>query len=118
MCGIAGFIGAPDAVLLQSMTERIVHRGPDDDGSLETPAASLGHRRLSIIDLDHGHQPLSNAAGDRHLVYNGEVYNFRELRGELESVGHEFATSCDTEVVLAAYEEWGSACFERFNGMW
>jgi asparagine synthase (glutamine-hydrolysing) len=117
MCGIAGFAGPPDHDLLVEMTERLVHRGPDDEGLHETGRASLGHRRLSIIDLEHGHQPLSNEAGDRHLVYNGEVYNFRELRGELESLGARFATSCDTEVVLAAYEKWGSSCVERFNGM-
>ncbi|HLI45126.1 MAG TPA: asparagine synthase (glutamine-hydrolyzing) [Acidimicrobiales bacterium] len=118
MCGIAGFVGPPDHELLSAMTERIVHRGPDGEGRVETGRASLGHRRLSIIDLEHGAQPFSNAAGDRHLAYNGEVYNFRELRAELEAKGHAFHTSCDTEVVLAAYEEWGTACVERFNGMW
>jgi asparagine synthase (glutamine-hydrolysing) len=118
MCGIAGFIGPPDHDLLVEMTERIVHRGPDDFGLHETDAASLGHRRLSIIDLEHGHQPFSNEAGDRHLVYNGEVYNFRELRAELQALGATFRTSCDTEVVLAAYEQWGATCVERFNGMW
>lgn len=118
MCGIAGFLGPEDHLLLAAMTERIFHRGPDDEGFYETPAASLGHRRLSIIDLEHGHQPWTNKAGDRHLVYNGEVYNFRQLRQELEAVGHSFESHCDTEVVLAAYEEWGSSCVERFNGMW
>ncbi len=118
MCGICGFTGPRDHDLLVAMNDRLVHRGPDDEGLHETDAASLGHRRLSIIDLDHGHQPLSNEAGDRHLVYNGEVYNFRELRVELEAVGHRFATHCDTEVVLAAYEQWGPSCVERFNGMW
>ncbi len=118
MCGIAGFIGPPDHGLLSAMTERIAHRGPDDETFLETPAASLGHRRLAIIDPEHGVQPVSNAAGDLHLVYNGEVYNFRELRAELAEAGHSFSTSCDSEVVLAAYEQWGTACVERFNGMW
>ncbi len=118
MCGIAGFIGPRDHDLLVEMTERIVHRGPDDFGIYETEAASLGFRRLSIIDLEHGHQPFSNEAGDRHLVYNGEVYNFRELREELEALGATWRTSCDTEVVLAAYERWGTRCVERFNGMW
>ncbi|MHB1988967.1 MAG: asparagine synthase (glutamine-hydrolyzing) [Acidimicrobiales bacterium] len=118
MCGIAGFLGPQDHDLLISMTERIVHRGPDDEGFYESGVASLGHRRLSIIDLDHGHQPISNAAGDRHLVYNGEIYNFRELRSELEVSGRSFHTNCDTEVVLAAYEQWGPSCVERFNGMW
>ncbi|MHB8245664.1 MAG: asparagine synthase (glutamine-hydrolyzing) [Acidimicrobiales bacterium] len=118
MCGISGFIGARDHGLLVAMTERITHRGPDDEGLYESDLASLGHRRLSIIDLDHGQQPLSNEARDRHLVYNGEIYNFRELRTELEALGCHFRTNCDTEVVLAAYEQWGSACVERFNGMW
>ena len=118
MCGISGFIGPRDHDLLVAMTERIVHRGPDDQGLHETDVASLGHRRLSIIDPELGHQPLSNEAGDLHLVYNGEVYNFRELRSELEAAGHLFQTRCDAEVVLVAYEEWGAACVERFNGMW
>jgi asparagine synthase (glutamine-hydrolysing) len=118
MCGIAGFIGAEDHLLLAAMTERIFHRGPDDEGFHETGGASLGHRRLSIIDLEHGHQPWSNREGDRHLVYNGEVYNFRQLRRELEDEGRSFETNCDTEVVLAAYEAWGASCVERFNGMW
>ena len=118
MCGISGFIGPRDHDLLVDMTERITHRGPDAEGLYETEVASLGHRRLSIIDLEHGHQPFTNEAGDRHLVYNGEVYNYRELRAELEAAGRTFRTNCDTEVVLVAYEEWGTACVERFNGMW
>ncbi len=118
MCGIAGFIGPPDHELLTSMCERIEHRGPDDEGYLEKELASLGHRRLAIIDLQHGHEPMSSPAGDVHIVYNGEVYNFRQLRRELEAAGRLFATACDAEVVLAAYEAWGLECFERFNGMW
>ncbi|MGD0594521.1 MAG: asparagine synthase (glutamine-hydrolyzing) [Acidimicrobiales bacterium] len=118
MCGIAGFIGPPDHDLLTAMCERIEHRGPDDEGYLEREDVSLGHRRLAIIDLEHGHEPMSNAAGSVHLVYNGEVYNFRQLRTELEGLGHRFTTSCDAEVVLAAYERWGVECFPRFNGMW
>ncbi|HXY45364.1 MAG TPA: asparagine synthase (glutamine-hydrolyzing), partial [Acidimicrobiales bacterium] len=118
MCGIAGFIGPPDHDLLAGMCERIEHRGPDDEGYLEGDGASLGHRRLAIIDLEHGHEPMSNEAGSVHLVYNGEVYNFRQLRQELEGLGRRFTTSCDAEVVLAAYERWGLGCFPRFNGMW
>src|ERR1700712_4324363 len=95
MCGIAGFWGAPDAALLATMTGRIAHRGPDGEGFFEHPLASLGHP-----------------------TYNGEVYNFRELRAELEPLGHTFHTHCDTEVVLHAYLEWGTDCFARFNGMW
>jgi asparagine synthase (glutamine-hydrolysing) len=118
VCGIAGFIGPPDHDLLEAMCERIEHRGPDDHGYLERGNASLGHRRLAIIDLEHGHEPMSNAEGNVHLVYNGEVYNFRELRAELERHGRRFRTACDAEVVLAAYEQWGIECFRRFNGMW
>ncbi|MGA2211091.1 MAG: asparagine synthase (glutamine-hydrolyzing) [Acidimicrobiales bacterium] len=118
MCGIAGFIGPPDHDLLAAMCERIEHRGPDDAGFFERAGASLGHRRLAIIDLEHGHEPMSNAQDDVHLIYNGEVYNFRELRVELERAGRTFTTQCDAEVVLGAYERWGVDCFPRFNGMW
>lgn len=100
------------------MTDAQRHRGPDDDGYLETDVASLGFRRLSIIDIVHGAQPMSVDQGRLQIVYNGEVYNFRELRGELEGLGHRFDTHCDTEVVLHAYQEWGAAAFPRFNGMW
>jgi asparagine synthase (glutamine-hydrolysing) len=118
MCGIAGFWGAPDAALLATMTGRIAHRGPDGEGFFEHPLASLGHRRLAIIDPAGGHQPVGTDDGAVQLTYNGEVYNFRELRAELEPLGHTFHTSCDTEVVLHAYLEWGTDCFRRFNGMW
>ncbi len=118
MCGIAGFWGAPDAALLAAMTSRIAHRGPDGEGFFEHPIASLGHRRLAIIDPAGGHQPVGTDDGLVQLTYNGEVYNFRELRAELEPLGHTFHTNCDTEVVLHAYLEWGTDCFARFNGMW
>src|SRR3954454_14898003 len=118
MCGIAGFWGAPDAALLATMTSRIAHRGPDGEGFSEPPLASLGHRRLAIIDPAGGHQPVGTDDGLVQLTYNGEVYNFRELRAELEPLGHTFHTHCDTEVVLHAYLEWGTDCFARFNGMW
>ncbi|MDQ1432421.1 MAG: hypothetical protein QOF40_3023, partial [Actinomycetota bacterium] len=118
MCGIAGFWGAPDAALLATMAGRIAHRGPDGEGFFEHPVASLGHRRLAIIDPIGGHQPVGSDDGAVQLTYNGEVYNFRELRAELEPLGHKFHTSCDTEVVLHAYLEWGTDCFARFNGMW
>ena len=118
MCGIAGFWGPPDRALLDRMTTVLQHRGPDDDGHLETEAASLGFRRLSIIDLAGGHQPMSTPDGRLHLVFNGEVYNYRELRDELRPLGHRFATESDSEVVLHAFEEWGVDAFRRFNGMW
>jgi asparagine synthase (glutamine-hydrolysing) len=118
MCGIAGFWGPPDPALLATMTARIAHRGPDGEGFFEHPAASLGHRRLAIIDPEGGHQPAGTDDGRLQLTYNGEVYNFRELREELRAAGHGFHTECDTEVVLHAYDEWGTDCFARFNGMW
>jgi asparagine synthase (glutamine-hydrolysing) len=118
MCGITGFVGRPDRALLEAMTESLHHRGPDDVGYHEDAFASLGFRRLSIIDLEHGNQPMSTDSGRLHLVYNGEVYNFRELREELRAAGRSFHTSCDSEVVLEAYAHWGTDCFRRFNGMW
>ena len=118
MCGIFGFAGSPDRQLLGRMGAAIVHRGPDDAGAFETPSVSLGHRRLSIIDREGGHQPVANEDETVWLVYNGEVYNYRELRAELEAAGHVFRSHCDSEVIVHAYEEWGPACAARFNGMW
>src|ERR1700674_2354987 len=118
MCGIAGFWGPPDSALLAAMTISLRHRGPDDDGHFEDDVASLGFRRLSNIRLEHDNQPVPMDAGRLQMVYNGEVYNFRELRAELEARGHAFHTTCDTEVVLHAYAEWGTDCFRRFNGVW
>jgi asparagine synthase (glutamine-hydrolysing) len=102
------------------MADALNHRGPDDRGYHEDPGAGLGlaHNRLSILDLTAaGHQPMSGREGNAVLVYNGEIYNFRELRRELEAVGHGFASRCDTEVVLRAYEQWGAECVTRFCGM-
>ncbi len=118
MCGICGFFGPRNPGVLRAMANTLHHRGPDDDGFYESDAASLGFRRLSIIDLSTGAQPMSTDRGRLHLVYNGEVYNYRELRSELEAAGRKFHTTCDTEVVLHAYAQWGPAAFERFNGMW
>ncbi|HEX5641334.1 MAG TPA: asparagine synthase (glutamine-hydrolyzing) [Thermoleophilia bacterium] len=118
MCGIFGFAGSPDRQLLGRMGAAIVHRGPDDAGAFETPSVSLGHRRLSIIDREGGHQPVANEDETVWLVYNGEVYNYRELRAELEAAGHVFRSHCDSEVIVHAYEEWGPGCAARFNGMW
>jgi asparagine synthase (glutamine-hydrolysing) len=118
MCGIFGFAGSPDRQLLGRMAASLVHRGPDDAGSFERPAVSLGHRRLSIIDREGGHQPIANEDETIWLVYNGEVYNYRELHAELETAGHVFRTSSDSEVIVHAYEEWGPGCAARFNGMW
>src|SRR5262245_39266969 len=103
MCGVSGFWGPEDRELLAAMMASQAHRGPDDAGSLVTEHASLGFRRLSIIDLAGGRQPMSTDDGLVHISYNGEVYNYRELRAELVALGHEFHTTCDTEVVLHAY---------------
>jgi asparagine synthase (glutamine-hydrolysing) len=121
MCGIAGYFRtAPGAKPdLAAMTQALAHRGPDDSGLYEEPGIGLGHRRLSIIDLSPtGHQPM--VSGDRGLVitFNGEIYNYIELRDELRQHGHDFIGTSDTEVILAAYRQWGPACVERFNGMW
>ncbi|MDQ3881084.1 MAG: asparagine synthase (glutamine-hydrolyzing), partial [Chloroflexota bacterium] len=118
MCGIAGFWGPRDRALLWRMTRIQEHRGPDDEGLYESDFGSLGSRRLSIIDLAHGHQPMAIAGGRLQIAYNGEVYNYRELRGELMELGERFFTDSDTEVVLRAYQVWGPQSFARLNGMW
>lgn len=122
MCGIAGIIevksGAPpDRGALERMASLLSHRGPDDQGIAVIGEAGLAHRRLSIIDLSGGHQPMEGAPG-LTLVFNGEIYNFLEVRRELESAGHVFTTRSDTEVLLAAYAAWGPDCVERLNGMY
>jgi len=118
MCGICGFYGKQNKKLLEEMTGALLHRGPDDYGFYEDSLVSLGHRRLSIIDLSQrGRQPMQNEDGSIQLVFNGEIYNFRELRKELVAKGHIFASNTDSEVVIHAYEQWGQGCVERFNGM-
>lgn len=117
MCGIIGFT-FEDAGLAKKMCEVISHRGPDDEGYYSDKNITLGHKRLSIIDLYTGKQPIYNEDKSIVIVYNGEIYNFRALREYLEEKGHRFYTASDTEVVLHAYEEWGYDCVERFNGMW
>ena len=121
MCGIAGFVGAGDGAVLRRMTDRLVHRGPDAEGFFEKPEAGvfLGHRRLSIIDLSGGAQPMSSVDGQTVIVFNGEIYNHAELRRDLLAKGHPFATDhSDTEVLLYAWAEWGPAMLDRLNGMW
>jgi asparagine synthase (glutamine-hydrolysing) len=122
MCGICGIVapGRPaEAETVAAMSELIAHRGPDGDGIFTRDGVALGSRRLAILDLSEaGAQPFASADGRLHVVHNGEIYNYRELRGELASRGHRFASATDTEVILAAYREWGERCVERFNGMW
>jgi asparagine synthase (glutamine-hydrolysing) len=122
MCGIAGWLnldGAPaDAHRLARMTRRIAHRGPDGEGLYVDGPLALGHRRLAVLDLtDAGAQPMASADGRLRITYNGELYNFRALRAELEAAGARFRSRTDTEVILAAYERWGVDCLSRFNGM-
>ncbi len=121
MCGIAGFVSATpterqDAVL-RRMGDVIRHRGPDDAGYYVDEHAHLAHRRLSIIDLAGGRQPMFNETGALAIIYNGEIFNHAAIRPELERAGHRYATRCDTETILHAYEEWGPACLSRFRGM-
>lgn len=122
MCGIAGIFDTRerrpiDEGLLQRMNQAQFHRGPDDGGLHLELGIGLAHRRLSIIDLSGGHQPLFNEDGSVAVVYNGEIYNFHQLSEELLAAGHRFRTRCDTEVLVHAWEEWGPACVERFRGM-
>jgi asparagine synthase (glutamine-hydrolysing) len=122
MCGIAGMLGTElgcvaDPAVLRRMCDVIVHRGPDDDGYYVNGAVGLGMRRLSIIDLSTGHQPISNEDETIWIVYNGEVYNFIELRDELRARGHVFRTNTDTEAIVHLYEEFGSDCVKRLRGM-
>ena len=121
MCGICGKInlkGEPiDRGLIGQMCSVLSHRGPDDEGIYLDGYIGLGHRRLSIIDLAGGHQPLSNEDGMIWIVYNGEIYNFPELKAQLLSRGHQFTTLSDTEVIVHAYEEYGFSCVSKFNGM-
>jgi asparagine synthase (glutamine-hydrolysing) len=122
MCGLAGIVdlgGPVDPEQVRAMARSLVHRGPDAAGEFVSAEAVLGFRRLSIIDLSEaGNQPLTDESGRYRLVYNGEVYNYVELRHELETLGHRFRSRCDTEVVLHSFLEWGEGCVRRFTGMW
>lgn len=123
MCGIAGFVDSTraaadaDAALVGAMCDVIRHRGPDDQGVHHEAGVALGMRRLSIIDLSTGHQPMHNEDATVWVVFNGEIYNYRQLRRELEQAGHRFTTASDTETIVHAYEEWGERAFERLRGM-
>ena len=128
MCGIVGFLTTkaadiPESEILRKMRDVLIHRGPDDAGEYirpideKGPFVFFGHRRLSIIDLSGGHQPLSNEDETVWVVFNGEIYNFKELKIRLENLGHRFRTNSDTEVIVHAYEEYKEDCFQHFNGM-
>jgi asparagine synthase (glutamine-hydrolysing) len=118
MCGICGYLGIADTGLLEDMIGSIVHRGPDSAGHYQGEGIGLGIRRLSIIDVAGGDQPIENEDGNLVIVFNGEIYNYQPLMEELLAKGHRFKTRSDTEVVLHLYEEMGPACLSRLNGMW
>ena len=124
MCGIAGVVNRraglapPELEQLQVMAGALRHRGPDEFGVYRDHAAGLSHARLSIIDLASGQQPLTNESGTLWISFNGEIFNYIELRDELEACGHRFRTRSDTEVIVHAYEQWGAEAFRRFNGQW
>src|SRR5262249_56754032 len=122
MCGICGIIrlrGGPPvtAEAAAGMASVLTHRGPDDGGLLADGAVALGHRRLAIVDLAGGHQPMANEEGSIWIVFNGEIFNHRDLRAELIACGHRYATASDTETLIHLYEEEGEACVERLRGM-
>src|SRR5262245_48944404 len=121
MCGIAGYLNAPSAAvpesILERMTDTIRHRGPDGFGYYRDAYASLGHRRLSIIDVAGGAQPMTNEDERLWITYNGEIFNHADIRPDLESAGHRYRTRCDTETILHAFEQFGPDCVRRFRGM-
>jgi asparagine synthase (glutamine-hydrolysing) len=121
MCGLSGFLSLDqrraDPAILRRMMASLAHRGPDDEGAYVDGPVALGHRRLQIIDLSTGHQPIANETGTIHAMLNGEIYNFRSLRETLQACGHRFTTRSDTEVIVHAYEEFGEECLAHFNGM-
>ena len=122
MCGIAGQFNFQrrepvERETIVRMARSIAHRGPDDEGFFIAGPVGLGFRRLSIIDLAGGHQPMSDAEETVWIIFNGEIYNYRELRAELQSKGHQFRTNSDTEVIIHGYKEWGTDVFNHLNGM-
>src|SRR3569833_695623 len=117
MCGIAGYVGFDDERLLRKMCSHLKHRGPDAEGIFTAPGIGLAHRRLSIIDLINGRQPMTNEDGSLQLVFNGEIYNYEKLTTELKAKGHIFKTASDTETILHAYEEYGLDCVKHMRGM-
>ncbi|HLL15996.1 MAG TPA: hypothetical protein VK388_13075, partial [Pyrinomonadaceae bacterium] len=123
MCGINGIALSSrsrrtlDPLVLERMRDQLAHRGPDDTGLFVDGRVGLGHRRLSIVDVAAGHQPMTNEDGTMHIVFNGEIYNHADYREELEARGHTYRTHCDTETILHLYEEEGARAVERLRGM-
>ena len=123
MCGIVGMIKKngreAEGLLIRRMNDKIIHRGPDDSGIFVEGIVGLGHRRLSILDLSKaGKQPMHSIDGRFVIVFNGEIYNYVELKKELQQEGAKFQNETDTEVIMEAYRYWGTDCTKRFNGMW
>lgn len=119
MCGIFGYVGELDRIKAQKALNKLAHRGPDGEGLWSTPKVTLGHRRLAILDLsENGKQPMSSPDGRYIITYNGEIYNFLEIREELIKLGYKFKSESDTEVIITAFTEWKEKCLDRFNGMW
>ena len=123
MCGISGIINKSNVAVakdeIKNMNDLIVHRGPDDEGFFYGKNFALGHRRLSILDLSKdGHQPMSYMEDKYTITYNGEIFNYLEIKKKLEEFGYKFNSKTDTEVILASYDRWGKDCVEKFNGMW
>ena len=122
MCGICGQFNFRDKAPvirehIEKMTKTMIHRGPDDEGFYISGPLGFGFRRLSIIDLEGGHQPMSDREESVYVIFNGEIYNFPKLRKELESYGHIFRTHSDTEVIIHGYKQWGEDVFNHLNGM-
>src|SRR3989344_1183567 len=117
MCGINGFNWG-NKELIHKMMFTTNHSGPDDAGELVSSSWSLGHNRLSIIDLSqNGHQPMQTADGRFSIIFNGEIYNFQDIKNELQALGYQFKSKTDTEIILYAYNEWKERCLQKFNGM-
>src|SRR5215471_18845908 len=121
MCGITGFVSltpsASPASVIERMTDPIRHRGPDDSGIFRDPHASLGFRRLAIIDVAGGHQPMTNEDQSTWIIFNGEIFNHASIRPDLEAAGHRYTTRSDTETILHAYEQYGPSCVQKLRGM-
>ena len=117
MCGIAGIAGREDVAAVERMCDHLIHRGPDDQGLFSDKNICIGMRRLAIIDLDGGHQPIHNEDKSVWVILNGEIYNYQELRSDLIRSGHGFYTSSDTEVIVHLYEEYGEDFLSHLRGM-
>ena len=120
MCGFVGYMNQPgiDPTVIKKMADRIIHRGPDDEGFYQDDVISMGFRRLSIIDLNHGQQPMTNQTNTKVLTFNGEIYNYLELREELQGLGYEFKTEVDSEVLIHGYDAWQEGLLDRIRGMY